>query len=107
MLEDTAVVVMSEHGRTPGVQNVSGGGRDHWSRAYSALFAGGGFAQGRVVGRTDRVAGEVVETPFSPKDVVATIFHVLGVDPQGEIHDSLGRPYPIGGAGRVRYELLA
>lgn len=106
MLDDTAIVVMSEHGRTPKVQQVSGGGRDHWSRAYSAIFAGATFAKGRVVGRTDHIAGEVMETPFSPKDVVATLFHLLGIDPQAEIHDRLGRPYPIGGIGRVRNELL-
>jgi hypothetical protein len=106
MLADTAVVVLSEHGRTPRVQNVEGGGRDHWARAYSGLFAGAGFAKGRVVGRTDRIGGDVIETPFSPKDVVATLFHLLGIDPQGEIHDRLGRPYAIGGIGRVRDELL-
>ena len=106
MLADTAVVVLSEHGRTPRVQNVDGGGRDHWARAYSGLFAGAGFAKGRVVGRTDRIGGDVIETPFSPKDVVATLFHLLGIDPQGEIHDRLGRPYVIGGIGRVRDELL-
>jgi len=107
MLDDTAIVVMSEHGRTPRIQSVAGGGRDHWSRAYSALFAGGGFAAGRVVGRTDRIAGDVAETPFSPKDVVATLFHLLGIDPNAEIHDRFGRPYAIGGSGRVRTELLA
>jgi Protein of unknown function (DUF1501) len=107
MLDDTAIIVLSEHGRTPRIQNVTGGGRDHWSRAYSALFAGGGFAQGRVIGRTDKIGGDVIETAFSPKDVVATAFHLLGVDPHGEIHDRLGRPYPIGGTGRVRAELLA
>lgn len=107
MLADTAVVVMSEHGRTPRVQNVAGGGRDHWSRAYSGVFAGAGFAKGRVVGRTDRIGGDVAEVPVSPKDVVATLFHVLGIDPQAEIHDRLGRPYPVGGPGRVRSELLA
>jgi hypothetical protein len=107
MLDDTAIVVLSEHGRTPRVQKVAGGGRDHWSRAYSGMFAGAGFAKGRVVGRTDRIAGDVTEVPFSPKDVVATLFHMLGIDPQAEIHDRLGRPYPIGGSGRVRTELLA
>jgi hypothetical protein len=107
MLADTAVVVMSEHGRTPRVQNVAGGGRDHWSRAYAGLFAGAGFAKGRVVGKTDRIGGDVAEVPFSPKDVVATLFHVLGIDPAAEIHDRLGRPYPISGPGRVRAELLA
>jgi hypothetical protein len=107
MLNDTAIAVLSEHGRTPRVQKVAGGGRDHWARAYSALFAGAAFAQGRVVGRTDRIAADVTEAPFSPKDVVATLFHLLGIDPQAEIHDRLGRPYPVGGVGRVRSELLA
>jgi hypothetical protein len=107
MLDSTAITVISEHGRTPFVQNVSEGGRDHWARAYSALFAGGPFAKGRVVGRTDPIAGDVVETPVSPKDVIATLFHVLGIDPQSEIQDRFGRPYKIGGTGQVRNELLA
>ncbi|MBY0513600.1 MAG: DUF1501 domain-containing protein, partial [Gemmataceae bacterium] len=106
MLDDTAVVVLSEHGRTPRVQNVAGGGRDHWARAYSAVFAGAGFARGRVVGRTDKIGGDVTEVPVSPKDVVATLYHVLGIDPAAEIRDRLGRPYPIGGIGRVRPELI-
>jgi hypothetical protein len=107
LLADTAVVVLSEHGRTPRVQNVRGGGRDHWSRAYSGLFTGAGFARGRVVGRTDKIGGDVTEVPVSPKDIVATLFHVLGIDPHGELRDRLGRPYPVGGVGRVRAELLA
>ena len=107
MLADTAIVVMSEHGRTPRVQNVAGSGRDHWARAYAGLFAGAGFAKGRVVGRTDKIGGDVADTPFSPKDVVATLFHVLGIDPEAEIHDRFGRPYAIGGTGRARSELLA
>lgn len=107
LLADTAVVAISEHGRTPRVQNVRGSGRDHWSRAYSAAFAGAGFGKGRVVGRTDRIGGHVAEMPFSPKDVVATLFHLLGIDPASEIHDRLGRPYPVGSTGRVRTELLS
>jgi Protein of unknown function (DUF1501) len=107
MLKDTAIVVMSEHGRTPKVQNVTDAGRDHWSGAYSAVFAGGGFGEGRVLGRTDKHGGHVMEKPFSPKDIVATIFHLLGIDPQSEIHDKLGRPYVVGGVGQVRRELLA
>jgi hypothetical protein len=106
MLEDTAVLVLSEHGRTPRLQNVKGGGRDHWASAYSAVFAGGGFAKGRVIGRTDRHGGTVSETPFSPKDVLATLYHLLGIDPHTEILDRLGRPLPVGGEGRVRTELL-
>lgn len=107
MLEDTAVVVMSEHGRTPRVQNVVEGGRDHWSRAYSAIFAGGGFGAGRVIGKTDRIGGDVTENPFSPKDVLATLYHLMGIDPEQTIHDRFGRPYPVGGTGLLRKELIA
>ncbi|HKB01280.1 MAG TPA: DUF1501 domain-containing protein [Gemmataceae bacterium] len=107
LLEDTAVLAISEHGRTPRLQNVPGGGRDHWSRAYSGVLAGGGFARGRVVGRTDKVAGDVADSPVSPKDVLATLYHLLGIDPHAEIRDREGRPVPVGGAGRVRPELLA
>ena len=106
MLQDTLVLCLSEHGRTPRLQNVKGGGRDHWSSAFSAIFAGGGIAAGRVVGRTDRSAGTVVENPVSPKDIQATTYHLLGIDPTTTLHDRLGRPQPIGGEGRVRTELL-
>jgi hypothetical protein len=106
MLDETAVLVVSEHGRTPQLSNAKGGGRDHWSRAYSSVFAGGGFAAGRVVGTTDRIAGDVVETPLSPKDILATTYHLLGIDPETTLYDRLGRPVPVGGEGRVRPELL-
>jgi hypothetical protein len=107
LLDETLVVCISEHGRTPKLNSAQGGGRDHWSRAYSAIFAGGGFARGNVVGRTDRIAGDVVSTPISPKDVLATVYHLLGIDPETLIHDSLDRPFPIAGSGIVRPELLA
>ena len=106
MLDSTAIAIISENGRTPLIQNVSEGGREHWARAYSALFAGGPFAKGRVVGRTDPIAGDVIDTPFSPKDIIATLFHALGINPQSEIQDRFGRPYTIGGTGLVRTELL-
>ena len=107
MLDDTAVLAISEHGRTPRMQNVRGGGRDHWSRAYSGALAGGGFGLGRVVGRSDKIGGTVAETPVSPKDVLATLYHLLGIDPHREIYDRQGRPLPVGGEGRVRAELVA
>jgi hypothetical protein len=107
LLDETLVIWMSEHGRTPKfVPNRPGGGRDHWSRAYSALMAGGGIARGRVVGRTTRDGGDVLETPVSPKDILATAFHLLGIDPQTTVPDRLGRPHAIAGQGRVRRELL-
>lgn len=107
LLDETLVVCISEHGRTPKLSRAQGGGRDHWSRAYSAVLAGGGIARGRLVGKTDRIAGDVIETPLSPKDIHATIYHLLGIDPETIFHDRLGRPLPIAGEGRVRYELLA
>ena len=54
MLDETLVVVLSEHGRTPQINKANGGGRDHWSQAYTTLFAGGGTARGKVVGKTDK-----------------------------------------------------
>ncbi len=107
MLDDTLVVCISEHGRTPKMQNVRGGGRDHWSQAYSGLFAGGGVARGRVVGRTDRHGGTVTDRPVSPKDVLATIYHLLGIDAHTLLHDRTGRPMPLLAEGSVVPEMLA
>jgi hypothetical protein len=107
LLDETLVLCLSEHGRTPRIDSrPRGAGRHHWSRVYSAVFAGGGIARGRVVGRSDRLGGEVSETPVSPKDILATAFHLLGIDPHTHVPDALGRPTPIAGAGDVRAELL-
>jgi hypothetical protein len=107
MLDETLVLWMSEHGRTPRLDSKpKGAGRHHWSRAYSAVFAGGGMARGKVVGATDRFGGEVQDTPVSPKDILATTYHLLGIDPHTTVYDAQGRPFPIAGAGEVRQELL-
>jgi hypothetical protein len=71
------------------------------------ILAGGGIARGRVVGRTDRTGGDVLDTPISPKDVLATMYHLLGIDPHTTIPDRQGRPVPVAGEGQVRSELLA
>ena len=108
LLDETLVLCISEHGRTPRIDpRPRGAGRHHWSRVYSAVFAGGGIARGRVVGASDRLGGEVRETPTSPKDILATAFHLLGIDPHTHVPDALGRPTPIAGTGEVRAELLA
>jgi hypothetical protein len=107
LLDETLVLWLSEHGRTPKIDSKpKGAGRHHWSRAYSIVAAGGGVSRGKVVGATDRLGGEVRDTPVSPKDVLATAFHLLGIDPQTIVNDSRGRPFPIAGDGRVRGEML-
>lgn len=107
LLDETLVLCISEHGRTPNlVPNRPEGGRDHWSRAYFGLLAGGGTARGKVVGQTTRDGGDVLDTPVSPKDILATAFHLLGIDPHATVPDRQGRPYPVAGDGQVRAELL-
>jgi hypothetical protein len=107
LLDDTLVIWMSEHGRTPRLDSTKpGSGREHWSRAYSVALAGGGIARGKIVGQTTRDGGEVLDNPVSPKDVLATAYHLLGIDPHTTVPDHTGRPYPIAGDGKVRWELL-
>jgi hypothetical protein len=95
LLDDVLVVCTSEHGRTPKITSGGGGGRDHWSRAYSSLLAGAGTARGKVVGATDKHAGDVIDRPVSPKDLLATMYHLLGIDPHLLIADRQGRPLPL------------
>jgi hypothetical protein len=107
MLDDTLVLCLSEHGRTPKMQNVKGGGRDHWSQCYSALMAGGGTARGKVVGKSDKIAGAVAERPISPKDILATVYHLLGIDPETTLTDRTSKPVPLVAEGSVIAEALA
>ena len=107
LLDETLVCCVSEHGRTPKIDSgPQGGGRHHWSRVYSAAFSGGGIARGRVVGRSDESGGDVASCPVSPKDILATSFHLLGIDPHTTIPDRLNRPLPIAGDGQVRHEMI-
>jgi hypothetical protein len=107
MLEETLVLCMSEHGRTPKMQNVPGGGRDHWSQVYSILLAGSGVARGRVVGKSDKIAATVAERPVSPKEILATLYHLLGIDPEMTLADRTGRPVPLVAEGHILPDVLA
>lgn len=106
ILDETLVLVLSEHGRTPRLNSARGGGRDHWSQAYTILMAGGGTARGRVVGRTDRIGGTVTDRPVSPKDILATTYHLLGIDPETLLRDRTGRPLPLVQGGAVVGEAI-
>lgn len=107
MLDDTLVLWISEHGRTPKIDSKpKGAGRHHWSRAYSVALAGGGAGRGKVVGSTDPTGGEVASTPVSPKDILATAFHLLGISPHTTVPSLDGRPVPVAGDGAVRPEFF-
>uniref|UniRef100_A0A7C2P9X0 DUF1501 domain-containing protein n=1 Tax=Schlesneria paludicola TaxID=360056 RepID=A0A7C2P9X0_9PLAN len=108
LLDETLVLCLSEHGRTPQIDSKPvGAARHHWSEVYSMALAGGGTHRGAVVGRSDRIGGTVAQTPISPKDIHATTYHLLGLDPQAVVYDQQHRPYPVAGDGKVREELLA
>eukprot|EP00913_Durusdinium_trenchii_P011145 g10467.t1 len=109
LLDETVVICMGEHGRTPKPEKRNGlaDGRGHWSRAYSGLFAGCGIARGNVIGASDEQAAWVRERPVSPKDILKTAYHLLGVNAEHMIPDRLGRPVPIVSGGEVVREMLS
>ncbi len=105
LLESTLVVLMGEFGRTPKLNSI--GGRDHWPRANSVLLAGGGVKRGQVVGETDAYGELPASRPVLPEDLLATIYHLLGIDPEKEFRTDTGRPIRILGGGEVVKEALA
>ena len=93
MLENTMVVAMGEFGRTPKINPA--GGRDHWPACYTVIFSGGGIQGGRVVGTSDELAAVPKDRPVTPAEVVATVYHGLGIDLETELQGPQGRPVPI------------
>lgn len=93
LLNETLVVWGGEFGRTPKIN--TRGGRDHWGHVFSMAFAGGGIKAGTVYGTSDKNAGYPIDGKVTPADVYSTVFHLLGISPNTEIHDPQGRPTPI------------
>jgi uncharacterized protein (DUF1501 family) len=91
LIDDVLVVVLGEFGRTPKVTN-PGPGREHWSEAGCALFAGGGLKMGQVIGQTDTRAERSTSGDISFQNIIATIYHVLGIDARATLRDFNGRP---------------
>ena len=89
-LEKTLIVVLSEFGRTPRIND--GGGRDHWARAFSCMMAGGGIKGGSIIGASDPDGMEVAERPVKVADLHATLCHALGIDLNKELTTPQGRP---------------
>jgi hypothetical protein len=92
--EDVAVVIWGEFGRDPRITPNPGRlpGRGHWPRAGFALMLGGGLRMGQVVGATDSHGGEPITRPYTAQNVLATLYHVLGIDPATTLPDHQGRP---------------
>ena len=101
------VVVVGEFGRTPRLShNNNGTGRNHWPQAYTALVSGGGLKMGQVVGATNSKAEFPTKSPYTPQDLLATIYRHLGIDPQRPFNDFAGRPIPILPSGKPIRELV-
>lgn len=93
LLDSTLVCCLSEFGRTPKINPA--GGRDHWPQCWTVYFAGGGVQGGRAVGRSDEIGAYPAERPVSPSEVVATIYHSLGLDLESTLPGPQGRPFPL------------
>src|SRR5262245_3978743 len=106
MLTRTLVAVMGEFGRTPRI-NTNAGGRDHWNFCYTLLLAGGGVKGGAVFGASDRIGARPSLNPVLPADVIATIYHCLGIPADLELRDRLNRPFTLVPWGNVIGELIS
>jgi uncharacterized protein (DUF1501 family) len=98
LLKETLVVAVGEFGRSPqrGV-STSGNennddGRDHWPYCYTACVAGAGLKRGFVYGKSDKTASAPLENPVHPCDLLATIYHSVGIDPNTIVYNHLNQP---------------
>jgi hypothetical protein len=93
LIDDTLVIMTGEFGRTPKINKDSG--RDHWGPANTVILAGGGVQGGRVLGATDRIAGEVTDFRQTPENLSATMYEALGIPRDAHWTDVDGRPHAI------------
>jgi len=112
MLDETIVLWTGEFGRTPRVGQVNSDagagrdGRDHWPGCFTSILAGGGFRGGFAYGRSDKQAAFPAENPVEPRDLIATVYHALGVPAEQTIIDASGRPHFIR-PGKTIHDLFA
>lgn len=104
LLAETLVVYLTEFGRTPKVNKDAG--RDHWPGTFSMFFAGAGVKAGQVVGRSDETGAYPAERPVRPGDVIATLFHLVGIDPDAYVASTLGQPMRLVSEGCVLPEIV-
>ena len=104
LLDSTLVMVTTEFGRTPKINNTAG--RDHWPKVFSIVLAGGGIKKGFVYGSSDSTGGEPDADPLTVADYAATIYHQMGINPDNELISPGDRPLRIVNGGKVVKELL-
>jgi hypothetical protein len=98
LLSDTLVIAVGEFGRSPkrGVSTSgnsnSDDGRDHWPYCYTALVAGAGIKRGFVYGKSDATGSAPTENPVHPMELLATIYHSVGIDPETIVYNHLKQP---------------
>jgi hypothetical protein len=101
---DILLVITGEFGRTPRING--GAGRDHWAPLSTLVLAGGGLRMGQVVGESNAKAEIPKSTPITPQDLMATVFHVLGIPQDLHYTDPTGRPVPMVDGGKLIVELV-
>ncbi len=106
MLDRTLVAVLGDFGRTPKI-NANNAGRDHWNYCYSVMLAGGGILPGLVYGASDSRGAFPADRPTIPADIIATIYHQLGIDHRRQLYDRFDRPHRIIPTGSVLRDLFA
>jgi hypothetical protein len=104
LLDDTLVCFVTEFGRTPRLNRFQG--RDHWTNAYSIVFAGAGVPGGQVIGRSDKDGGYVADQPHTPEDYAASVYEKLGIDRVRPLYTANRRPIYLGHEGEVIRELF-
>jgi hypothetical protein len=98
LLKETVVLAIGEFGRSPRMGVSTSGnsnspdGRDHWPYCYSAVMAGGGIGRGVVYGKSDEHASSPTENPVHPTELLATIYHMLGISPETLVYNHLNQP---------------
>ena len=105
MLDTTLVMVTSEFGRTPKINNTAG--RDHWPRVFSTVLAGGGMKRGYVHGSSDALGGEPETDKVGIEDLATTIYNQIGITADKELMSPGNRPIEIVDGGHVLDSLLS
>jgi uncharacterized protein (DUF1501 family) len=95
LYKDVVVTLLTEFDRTPRINQ--NGGRDHWPRTNSVLLGGGNIKGGQVYGSTNEAGDAIKENPVNMNDLFATYFAAMGIKPDTQVRDNLGRPGPIAG----------